>query len=100
MSDPNKPKSSSKDAFTRGVDIFSVVLSIVLTALFAGQFYHLTERGFVGFAGDQYGDGWQPFFRFLWMLCSGAGTFSLCLALIAMTLRMGAAKLAGWLFRD
>jgi hypothetical protein len=100
MRDPNKSKVSGKDAFTRGSEFLAYVIGVLLTVLTGPLLYDLNKGWFLRYADARFGAGWHTFFNLLLIAFCGLGTLGLSLMVVSMTIRIGAAKFAGWFFGD
>lgn len=94
-----RERSSNKDSFARGADYLAIPLSGVMTFFVGPQLYQATVTYIAAYAASEFGNGWVWFFKFLWVICCAVGSFGLCLMLLAVTLRLGLAKIASLLAR-
>ena len=99
MRDPDEPKKSGKTAFERGADLLAMVLAGVLTFLAGPGFFKFSVDFIVGYAGSEFGTGWEPLVEFAWVLCCAIGVFGFSLMFVAVTVRLGMAKLGKIFFR-
>ncbi|SFF97122.1 hypothetical protein SAMN05518801_104253 [Novosphingobium sp. CF614] len=92
----SKPGS---DAFTTGSNILSCSGALLLTFFLAPLLYHATIAWVLGFTQPHYGGGWDDFVAVLWGLGCAAVTFGACQMVLAITFRLGVARLTVLIFR-
>jgi hypothetical protein len=98
MSDRNKSPSSGKSAFERGADFFALPMAGALTFFIGPQFYSFSEPFVSDYAAENFGAGWAGPAGLLWGVGAYTSTFGFSLMLVAITARLGFAKLAKLFF--
>jgi hypothetical protein len=87
------------DAFTMGSNILSASGALGLTFFLAPLLYQLTIASVLDFTLPHYGGGWDDFVAVLWGFGCAAITFGACQMLLAITFRLGVARLTVLIFR-
>lgn len=98
MQHPSSPKSGG-DAFTMGGNILSSSAALLLTFFLAPLLYQTTIAAVLDFTIPHYGAGWDDLVAILWGLGCAAATFGACQMLLAITFRLGVARLTVLIFR-
>lgn len=88
-----------RSAFDKAADLLALVASIGLTFVCGPLLFRAWLQVVLDYASEQIFAGWDWLFTALWAVGCAIGTFALFQMVLAITLRLGMAKLGAIIFR-
>ena len=92
--------SSGKSAFNRGADWFASAAAVAAAFYLTPLLVRLSLQPAIDYADHELGFGWDWIITPVWWVGAAVAAFGFSQMAIALTLRLGIAKLSGIIFRN